>query len=82
LPEDYVSSVLPGQGPLKKMLKLKAVPSVFSFVPPAKHRKTSEAQIAKTEQQAMVAEFLSSSSPSSNASHSQPHTADVDTQSS
>ena len=50
LPENYVSSVLPGHGPLKKTLKPEAVPSVFSFVPPAKRRKISEARIARTEQ--------------------------------
>ena len=43
LPEDYVTSVLPGHGPSKKTLKPEAVPSVFSFVPPAKRRKISKA---------------------------------------
>jgi len=46
LPEDYVTSALPGHGPSKKTLKPEAVPSVFSFVPPVKRRKISEARIA------------------------------------
>jgi len=53
--------------------------SVFSFVPPAKCRMTSEAWITKTEQWGMVPELLSTSSSSSNAGHSQLHTADVGT---
>ena len=43
LPEDYVTSMLPEHGLSKKTLKPEAVPSVFSFVPPAKRRKISEA---------------------------------------
>ena len=77
LPEDYVTSVLPGHGPSKKTLKPQAVPSVFSFVTPAKRRKTSEARIARTEQRVMVAQLLSTCSSSSNISlESQPRTTD------
>jgi len=79
--EDYVTSVLPGHGPSKKTLKPEAVPSVFSFMPPAKHRKISEAQIARTEQRVMVDQLLSRSSSSSNISvDTQPLTTDVETQ--
>jgi len=81
LPEDYVTSVLPGHGPSKKTSKPEAVPSVFSFVPPAKLRKISEARIARTEQRVMVDQLLSTSSSSSNVSlGTQPLTTDVETQ--
>jgi len=81
LPEDYVTSVLPGYGPSKKALKPEAVPSVFSLVPPGKRRKISEARIARAEQQVMVDQLLSRSSSSSNISvDTQPLTTDVETQ--
>jgi len=44
--------VLPGHGPWKKTLKPEAVPSVFSFVPPAKRRKISE--VLKWQSQPLV----------------------------
>ena len=81
LPEDYVTSVLLGHGPSKKTLKPEAVPSVFSFVPPAKHRKISEDRIVRTEQWVMVDQLLSTSSSSLNVSlDTQLLTTDVETQ--
>jgi len=50
LPEDYATSMLPGHGPSKKTLKPEVLPSVLSFMPPAKRRKISKARIARTEQ--------------------------------
>ena len=54
LPEDFIGSVLEGFGPSKKTLKPDAVPSVFSFVPPPKRRKTSEARIAQATHRGII----------------------------
>ena len=59
LPEDFTGSILEGFGPSKKTLKPDAVPSVFSYAPTSKRRKTSEARIALTKQRDIVKELLS-----------------------
>ena len=41
------TSVVGGFGPKKAMLKLDAVPTVFCFLNPAKHRKFSKAREAR-----------------------------------
>ena len=71
VPGDFVTSVLKGFGPSKRTLKPDAVPSVFSFAPPAKLRKISEARIARAEHQATV-KHLIRSSESGPGSSSQP----------
>ena len=65
LPTDFVSSVLQGFGPSKRTLKPDAVPSVFSFAPPPKRRKITEARIARAEQQATIKQLVYSSQCSS-----------------
>ena len=78
LPEDFFGSVLEGFGPLKKTLKFDAVPSVFSFVPPLKRRKTSEARIAQTAHRGITEELLSPPGPSSQQNDApEPCTKDV-----
>ena len=59
LPEDFIGSVLEGLGPLKKMLKPYAVPSVISYLSPLKRRKTSEARIALATHCSIIDELLS-----------------------
>ena len=59
LPEDFVGGVLEGFGPSKNTLKPDAVPSIFTYVPPAKRRKTSEAQIAQATHRGIINELLS-----------------------
>ena len=59
LPEDFVGSVLEDFGPSKKVLKPDAVPSVFSYVPPPKRRKTSESRIAQATHRGIINELLS-----------------------
>ena len=59
LPGDFTGSVLEGFGPSKKTLKLDAVPSVFSYVPPSKRRKTIEAQSALATHCDIITELLS-----------------------
>ena len=53
LSEDFIGGVLEGFGPLKKIMKPDAVPSVFCYAPPPKWRKTSEARIALATHQDM-----------------------------
>ena len=80
LPEDFIGSVLEGFGPSKKTLKPDALPSVFSFVPPPKRRKTSEARIAQATHRGIIDELLSSAAgPSSlqDDAESEPITKDV-----
>ena len=80
LPEDFIGSVLEGFGPSKKTLKPNAVPSVFSFVPPPKRRKTSEAKIAQATHRGIIDELLSpAAGPSSQQddAESEPLTKDV-----
>ena len=59
LPKDFVGCIVEGFGPLKKTLKPDAVPSVFSYMPPMKRRKTSEARIAQAEHCSIIDELLS-----------------------
>ena len=78
LPEDFIGSVLEGFGPSKKTLKLDAVPSVFSFVPPPKRRKTREARIAQAAHRGIIEELLSPPDPSSQLNDApEPRTKDV-----
>ena len=46
MPGDFTGKMLKGFGPSKKMLKPDVVPSIFSYMPPSKQRKTSEARSA------------------------------------
>ena len=75
LPEDFVNSMLEDFGPSKKTLKPDAVPSVFSYVPPPKRRKTSEYRIAQTTHQDIINELLSPGP--SQQSEPEPFTKDV-----
>ena len=76
LPEDFIGSVLEGFGPSKKTLKPDAVPSVFSYMPPPKRRKTSEARIAQATHRGIINELLSPG-PSSQQNEPEPLTKDV-----
>ena len=59
LPENFTGGVLEGFGPLKKMLKPDAVPSIFCYAPPPlKRRKTSEVRIALATHRDMINELL------------------------
>ena len=51
--------MLEGFGPLKKTLKPDAVLSIFSYVPPSKRRKTSEARSALAMHRDIFTELLS-----------------------
>ena len=57
----YVSSVLEGFGPSRRMLKPDAVLTVFAFNSPPKRRKLSEARQAKAQHKAVVNELLGDS---------------------
>ena len=54
----YVSSVLEGFGPSRQTLKLDVVPTVFAFNLPPKHRKLSEARLARAEHKAVMTKLL------------------------
>ena len=70
--------MLEGFGPSKKTLKPDAVPSVFSFVPLPKRRKTSEARIAQAAHRGIIEELLSPPDPSSQLNDApEPRTKDV-----
>ena len=57
----YILSVLEGFGPSRQTLKPDAVPTVFAFNSPPKHRKLSEARQAKAQHKAVVNELLDNS---------------------
>ena len=59
LPGDFTGSVLEGFEPSKKTLKPDAVPSVFSYVPLSKRRKTSEVRSALATHRDIITELLS-----------------------
>ena len=78
LPEDFTGGVLDGFGPLKKMLKVNAVPSVFCYAPLPKQRKTSEVGIALATHSDMINELLSAGpSNQQNEIEPEPRTKDV-----
>ena len=54
----YVSSVLEGFGPSRQTLKPDVVPTVFAFNSPPKHRKLSEAKLARAEHKAVMTKLL------------------------
>ena len=76
LPEDFIDSVLEGFEFSKKTLKSDAVPSIFSYVPPPKRKKTSESRIAQATHRGIINELLSPG-PSQQSEPEQPLTKDV-----
>ena len=55
----FVGCIIEGFGPSKKTLKPDAVPSVFSYMPPTKRRKTSEVRIAQAAHHSIIDELMS-----------------------
>ena len=53
-----MSSVVPGFEPKREMLKPDAVPRVFCFLSPAKHRKLSKAREARTLHRSIIKDLL------------------------
>ena len=70
--------MLEGFGPSKKALKPDEVPSVFSYVPPPKRRKTSESRIAQVTYRGIINKLLSPGP--SQQSEPEPLTKDAGTQ--
>ena len=56
--EDFVSSVLPGFGSKRTMLKPDAVPTVFCLLNPPKHRTLSEARKARALHCSIIEDLL------------------------
>ena len=56
--KDFVSSIVEEFGPKRAMLKLDAVPTVFCFLNPAKHRKLSEANKARALRCSIIEDLL------------------------
>ena len=71
--QDFVSSVVEGYGPKRPTLKPEAVPTVFCFSQPAKHRKLSKMREARALHRSIIDDLLSGSSvaPQSSTGESQ-----------